>query len=73
MTAEDVSARTECRIFAARDHGAGVQLAHMQDNIQTWINEEVVSKDGKVTHVAQSLASENGIPLVVVTVLAEIP
>ncbi|MDP7494659.1 MAG: hypothetical protein QGG26_16965 [Candidatus Undinarchaeales archaeon] len=73
MTKEDTPLKSICQIFAARDHGAGVQLAHMQHNIQTWINEKVVSKDGKVTHIAQSLASENGIPLVVVTVLAEIP
>jgi len=65
--------KTICQIFAKRDQGNGAQLAHMQRNIQTWINEEVVSKGGNVTHVTQSLASENGLPLVVVTILAEVP
>ena len=73
MTAEDAPPRTVCQIFAKRDHGNGAQLSQMQRDIATWINEKVVSKGGRITHVVQSLVSENGYPVVVVTVLAEVP
>ena len=65
--------RTICQIFAKRDHGNGAQLSRMQRDIATWINEKVVLKGGRITHVVQSLASEKGFPLVVVTILAEVP
>ena len=73
MANDNVSKRALCRIFARREEGNGIHLARMGREMQKWINDEVVSKGGRITNMVSCSHDTHGLPLVVITVIAEVP